>query len=239
MPLSFIISILFITSLSYAEIRVLSVNGSAAYKVGAQWVPLPAGTPLAPGTKVSTGVRSTVVIKINNHTVTVNPLTIMKISESRDDATSSNTRIGLRRGSVRAKVATNTRIKTVFKVSTPVATSSVRGCDDIIIYSPSFGMKIISFEGKIDGSGLNSAFRIISGNKDFQQKANKGIPDNILAGINDFMGRSNISFITLDEETALQLFGEDFMNYTPGSRQVPTVDVYTGPAKVNINLLWP
>ena len=89
---------------SFAEIRVLSVKGTAAYKAGNQWTPLQSGTTLAVGTKVSTGVRSMVEIKINNHLVTVQPLTIMKINESNDTANSSNTSLGLRRGSVRTKV---------------------------------------------------------------------------------------------------------------------------------------
>lgn len=231
--------LVFAASYSFAEIRVISVKGTAAYKAGGQWVPLQAGAALTAGTKVSTGVRSTAVIKINNHTVTVNPLTIMKISESRDDATSSNTRIGLRRGSVHAKVARNSRIKTVFKVSTPVATSSVRGTQEIIIYSPTFGMKIIVLDGTVEGSGLNSLFRRLSGDKEFQQKANKGIPDSLLSGLDDFLGKSNIQFVTLDEETALELFGEDFLSYTSAGRQVPETNFYTGPVKVSISLIWP
>ena len=70
---------------AFAEIRVVSVKGTAAYKAGDQWMPLQTGTALAVGTKVSTGVHSNVVIRINNHTVTVEPLTIMKISESIED----------------------------------------------------------------------------------------------------------------------------------------------------------
>ena len=238
------IFMIILVSASYAEIRVISVKGTAAYKAGAQWIPLQTGATLAPGTKISTGVRSTAVIKINNHTLTVEPLTIMKITESKDDATSSNTRIGLRRGAVHEKVAKNSRIKTVFKVSTPVATSSVRGTEEIIIYSPTFGMRIIVLDGTVEGSGVNSLFRRLSGDQQFQQQANKGIPQGILSGLDDSLGKSNIQYVTMDEQTALQLLGEDFMNFTPEQRQIPVVNTYGGvppvtTTTVNINLLWP
>src|SRR3990172_5061386 len=64
---------------AFAEIRVTAVKGNASYKLAGKWQPLKAGVVLAVGTKVSTGVRSTVDIKINKHSVTVYPLTIMKI----------------------------------------------------------------------------------------------------------------------------------------------------------------
>ena len=152
-PILLVITLLAFAGVSFAEIRVLSVKGTAAYKAGGQWVPLQTGAVLAVGTKVSTGVRSNVVIKINNHTVTVQPLTIMKVSESAEDGKSSTTRIGLRRGSVRTKIAHDARIKTVFKVSTPVATSSVRGTEQIVVYSPTFGMRVFVLSGNVQGEG--------------------------------------------------------------------------------------
>lgn len=221
---------------AFAEIRVLSVKGTAAYKAGAQWVPLAAGAPLAVGTKISTGVRSTVEIKVNNHTVTVEPLTIMKISQSMEDAKSSTTNIGLRRGAVKAKVARDARIKTVFKVSTPVATSSVRGTEEIVIYSPTFGMRIIVLNGTVSGEGLNGAPRLVSGDLQFWQKLDKGGSESLLSGMQDFITTTNSLFITLDEEKAIELFGDDFSNYepsTPGG-QNQSVNV-----PVTVYLIWP
>ena len=61
-------TVLFIAGSSYAEIRVLSVKGTASYKAGGGWAPLTTGTALAVGSKVSTGVRSRAEIKVNNHT---------------------------------------------------------------------------------------------------------------------------------------------------------------------------
>jgi hypothetical protein len=231
-----LVAIFFFTVAAFAEIRVMSVKGTAAYKAGAQWVPLQTGTALAVGTKVSTGVRSTVEIKINNHTVTVQPLTIMKISESMDNATSSTTRIGLRRGSVRTKVAKDARIKTVFKVSTPVATSSVRGTEQIVIYSPTFGMRVIVLSGTVAGEGLNGATQLISGNLEFLQKLMKGASESPMAGMEDFITNTHSLFITVDEEDAYKLFGDDFANYTPTT---PGSTTQNAVVPVTIYLIWP
>ena len=108
-----IVSAVFFMSAAYAEIRVVSVQGSVSYKAGGQWLPLRPGMTLAEGTKISTGVKSNTVIKINKHSIKVLPLTIMKISEAADDKNSSTTRLGLRRGSVWSKVERDARINRV------------------------------------------------------------------------------------------------------------------------------
>jgi hypothetical protein len=232
-----ILGVLLFVAASQAEIRVVSVKGTAAYKAGGGWIPMQGGTMLPVGAKVSTGVRSTAVIMINNNTVTVQPLTIMKVSESSFDGKSSNTRIGLRRGSVRAKVAKNARIKTVFKVSTPVATSSVRGTEQIVIYGPTFGMRVIVIEGTVEGSSLNGAPKFLSGNMEFWQKISKPVPEDLMNGMKDYLANTNSVFISLDEEKAFELFGDDFLNYQPSTRggsQEPGAMV-----PVNVYLIWP
>jgi hypothetical protein len=235
-PLLIISAIFIFTVSAFAEIKVLSVKGAAAYKKGGQWTPLQAGTVLAVGTKVSTGVRSNVVININNHTVTVQPLTIMKISESIEDKTNSTTKIGLRRGSVRTKIARDARIKTVFKVSTPVATSSVRGTEQVVVYSPTFGMRVFVLSGNVQGEGLNSGPQMLFGNLQFWQKLSKGGSESPMAGMEDFLTQTHSLFITLDEETAYGLFGDDFMNYEPGTRGTQNLNVSV---PVHIYLIWP
>jgi len=219
-----------------AEIRVIAVKGSAAYKEGAKWLPLKPGLKLAVGTKVSTGVRSRVEIKINNHVVIVQPLTIMKISESRDDATSSTTSLGLRRGSLRTVVARDAKIKTEFKVSTPVATSSVRGTMQIIVSSPGFGMHIIVLKDNVLGQGLNGAPLNLSGDLQFWQKLGKGDSESPLTGLEDFITQTHSLFISLDEEEAYKLFGDDFQFYEPGQRGAGGPGV---PVPVTIYLIWP
>lgn len=233
-------TVLFIAGSSYAEIRVLSVKGTASYKAGGGWAPLTTGTALAVGSKVSTGVRSRVEIKVNNHTVTVEPLTIMKISESIDTNDSSTTRLGLRRGSVRTKVARNARIKTVFKVSTPVATSSVRGTEQIVVYSPTFGMRVFVLSGTVEAEGLNSGGKLIFGDLQFWQKLTSGGSESPMAGMQEFLTQTHSKFITVDEETAAKLFGDDFINYNSDFANFMDQQGQTSQmVPVNIYLIWP
>jgi len=232
-----IITAVFIfTVTAFAEIRVVSVKGTAAYKKGGPWIPLQAGTVLAVGTKVSTGVRSNVVININKHTVTVYPLTIMKISENVESNKGSSTNIGLRRGAVRTNIARDARIKTVFKVSTPVATSSVRGSGDTVRSFPSLGDSIVVHSGNFHAESLNSGTMLLFDKLELQQNLAKGAPESPMAGMHDFLTQTHSLFITLDEETAFQLFGDDFSNYEPTTRGTQNLNVIV---PVRIYLIWP
>ncbi len=232
-----IIAALFLLTMSsYAEIRVVSVKGTASYKTTGAWTPLQAGAVLAVGTKVSTGVRSSVVINVNRHTVTVYPLTIMKITESMETENSSSTKIGLRRGAVRTKIARDARIKTVFKVSTPVATSSVRGSEQLTFSGPTMGSHIFVLGGDFMAQGLNGGPMLLANNLELQQKLSKGAPESPMSGLHDFLTQTHSLFITIDEETAFQLFGDDFLTYEPSTRGTQNLNV-TVP--VRIYLVWP
>lgn len=221
----------------FAEIRVVSVKGTAAFKAGGQWVPLQAGTALAVGYKVSTGVKSNAVIRIHNHTVTVQQLTIMKISESIEDWRSSSTRLSLRRGAVRAKVAKNARIRTVFKVSTPVATSSVRGTEELVEYSPTFGMNVSVMQGSVTGQGINGTENVISGKLNFTQRPQKGESDHPMRRIQDTAQTKTIPRqITPDEQKGVDLHGDDFELYRPNTKALVTRDTVV---PVKVYLAWP
>jgi hypothetical protein len=188
---------------------------------------------------VSTGVRSSVELKINNHKVFIHPLTIMKISESRETARSSTTLLGLRLGSLRAEVARNARIKTVFKVSTPVATSSVRGTEEVVVYGPTFGMRVFVLSGTVQGQGANSSPQLLTGNLQFWQKISRPTPENIMSGMQDFVTTTHAQFITVDEQQAVQLLGDDFMFYEPGQQSQQGTATQNLPVPVRIYLIWP
>ncbi|MCU0849226.1 MAG: FecR domain-containing protein [Spirochaetes bacterium] len=210
--------LLFSTGIN-AEIVVQSVKGQASYKAGNQWVPLQNMMRLQEGAKISTGPSSTVVLKINKHTLTVRPLTMIKVAESRDTADSSNTRIGLRRGMVRASVDRDKRVKTVFKVSTPVATSSVRGTEEIISYGPGLGMVIRVIQGDVEGNNTNGANKYLTGRLIYRQKSGTPYPEPLLAdvidqAIVDIMGRG-FNF-TPAEQQAYGMFGNETGNLTVG-----------------------
>src|SRR5208337_1312397 len=135
--------IFFSTSGLFAEIKVISVKGSVAYREGRSWAALKQGQVLQEGVKISTGANSSAELRLNaiNHTVTIKPFTMIQVF-SKTDAESSDTHIGLKRGNIIARVPRDEKVKTIFKVSTPIATSSVRGTAEDIAYGPDTGMLI-------------------------------------------------------------------------------------------------
>lgn len=78
-----IISIItvFYTATASADITVLKVDGTAAYRDGKKWVPLKVKMKLPEGVKVSTGANSYAELSVNsiNHTVTIKPLTVIQV----------------------------------------------------------------------------------------------------------------------------------------------------------------
>ena len=146
----------------FADATVISVKGTAACSMGEKWVPLEVGSKIKDGSKISTGVKSTVVLKLANSTVTVQPLSMMKIYEDRIAQDSSDTRIALRRGALKAEVSRMHEVKTVFKVATPVATSSVRGTIQSVAASP-YGTAFAASDGSIFVESKKGDVRTISG----------------------------------------------------------------------------
>jgi hypothetical protein len=111
----------------------------------------------------------------------------------------------------------------------------VRGTEQIVVYSPGFGMHVIVLKDTVQTQGLNGGTKLISGDLQFWQKLDKGADQGILAGMQDFVTQTHSLFITLDEEQAFELFGDDFLFYEPGQRgQGPGA-----PVPVNIYLVWP
>lgn len=168
-----LISILFFTAALHAEITVLKVTGSAAYREGNKWLPLKAGQKLPEGVKVSTGANSSAELKLNslNHTVKIKPFTMIQVY-SKESKTDTNTLIGLKRGSINAKVPRKGNIKTIFKVSSPIATSSVRGTEENISYGPDRGMIIEVIKGAVEASNRTGRSNMLSGVQKFIQKYN-------------------------------------------------------------------
>lgn len=162
----------------YSAILVVSVKGDASAFDGSQWKALTKGQTLAEGAKISTGVNSLAVLNIDGSIVTVKPLTSIKIYKSMADESKRETNIGLTRGAVQAKVNKLEKVKTKFNITTPVATSSVRGTEEIVSYGPAEGMKVEVLEGIIDAFNreTNSS---ISGRQVFRLLADSARPGSV------------------------------------------------------------
>lgn len=205
-------SLIFLFSIaSYAEITVIKVQGIASYKEGKSWIPLKDNQILPEGVKISTGTNSYAEIKLNsiNHTVKIKPLTVIQVF-SKETKENTDTHIGLKRGGIIAKVPRDSNVKTIFKVSSPIATSSVRGTAEDISYGPDTGMIVKVLSGLIEGKNRLGRSYFISGRQTFVQQFNTAQALNIL---NDLRTQSLITVyandLSPDELATIQFYGDE------------------------------
>ena len=109
---------------------VVSVSGPAQKFVatnGRKWEKLKAGEELGELTVIRTGLGAKVVLKFADRgEIVVNNATKIGIAELRKDGEDVKANVGLKYGTMRASVESG-RGKNDFRISTPVATLSVRG----------------------------------------------------------------------------------------------------------------
>jgi len=105
------------------------VNGKVEYqKPGAtDWIPAKAGNQVSRGTVISTGFKSTALLKIGAATITVKPITRLTLEEIIKTEGGTQTKLFLLSGRVKADVPPQPGQTTDFKVTSPTATASVRG----------------------------------------------------------------------------------------------------------------
>ncbi len=239
--ITFFVLLLFSVSDVFAEIRVIYTKGRAAYQVGRSWRPLKRGLVLRQGTRVSTGFRSWAVLKVNGNYMRIKPLTLIKIYANSRSRKLKKTHIGLRRGSIRARVKRNRKIRTIFKVSTPVATSSVRGTEKDISYGPGTGMVIKVITGTVTGETLNGQLRLIGKKLFYKYNNNSSNPTPLISGLKDnSIVKVHDENITSDESKTHNFNGGDVVDTNDGS--VSTIDSEikkTEKSQVNATIVFP
>lgn len=133
------------------SVTVKEVSGTAQRLLAGKdkkWAPLKAGEKIDEMTVIRTGFRTKVVLVFaDNSVVTIQRATKMGIGEFRKEGKVTKTRLGLKYGSIRAKVK-KAGGPNDFQISTPVATAAARGSESLTIYSPDFGHEGKSFSGK-------------------------------------------------------------------------------------------
>jgi hypothetical protein len=125
------------------KVTVASVSGRAQWfhpnKNDKKWVALKAGDVLDEMSIVRTGFRTMVVLKFADRgSVTINSVSKIGISEFRKEGKTAKTRLGLKYGTLRAKVGNNVGLSD-WRVKTPTATLSVRGSEMEGGFSPNGG----------------------------------------------------------------------------------------------------
>jgi hypothetical protein len=234
--ITYLLALLFFSGSLYAKIVVDSTKGEAAYKKGNQWLPLTKGQLLQEGTKISTGVKSWAVLNIDGDTLRIQQLTMMEIYTNQTTSNNKNTHVGLKLGGLKARVTKIGTLKTSFKISTPVATSSVRGTDQENKYGFKFGNFVHVPSGILEIEDRNGGTYLIEGNSTFNIGKDDPRPQSLLSNERK---KSLFTIInpnsTGDEKNSLEFSGLD--NFTkdndPGNQTRPNL-----PAKVIIQVGW-
>lgn len=228
--------LLFTASGAFAAISVVSVKGKVAYKDGGVWKSLSKGQTLAEGAKISTGMNSYAVLNIDGATVKIRPLSMIRVNKNTLKGDSSNTSLGLKYGSVSAKIPKLRKLKTVFKVSTPVATSSVRGTEFDVSYGPQWGMIIYVIDGNVYGIG-NGIENLLSGNLQFNLKPGSPRPEYLLTKTkNGYIIKIYSDYMTPNEKKFHEFFGTDAFGNSeilPGGLNLKSNSF------IKIRLIWP
>jgi len=94
---------------------------------GSAFVPAQTGDAVAADTIISTGFRSTAVIKVGSSTIAVRPLTRLSLAEITSESDSETLKVDLQAGRVRVDVKPPVGTRTSAVVQSPNATASVRG----------------------------------------------------------------------------------------------------------------
>lgn len=109
------------------EATVTSTNGKVQLQKGSSWVDLRTGDKVSGGAVISTGFNSSAKLNIEGSSVELGPLTRVTIEKLVSTSTKNESSLYLDSGKVSADVSKSSDKRTGFKVSTPVATASVRG----------------------------------------------------------------------------------------------------------------
>ena len=109
------------------EAEVISVSGKVEIQKGDAWVALKPGDIVKTGDLLSTGFKSEATLKIAESTLTLGPLTRLTVEKLAASAAADETNVFIDTGSVKAEVNHEENRRVGFKVSSPVATASVRG----------------------------------------------------------------------------------------------------------------
>ena len=168
------------------EATVVSTSGKVEIQRGNSWVPLIKGDVVYGGAVISTGFKSSAELDIHGSKVQLGPLTRITIEKLVSTSAKNESSIYLDSGRLDADVNKADGKRTGFRVSTPVATASVRGTfisltagghlftgSGLSVFSPGSSAPVISDtpSGFIPAGGDTSVFTTV---KDISD--GKGIP---------------------------------------------------------------
>ena len=146
-----VLLILLSGTLFAAGARLVTVRGRVSVRqyAGAPWVRARRGMYLRKGAVISTGYAAAALLRITPGwtMVRVNQFTTMSIARLSGKGRTVRTALKLRIGTVRAVVKSTRKIRHRFRISTPVATASVRGTIPEVSHFPGQGTVISYLKG--------------------------------------------------------------------------------------------
>ncbi|MBQ9238026.1 MAG: FecR domain-containing protein [Treponema sp.] len=145
-------------AVSAEDASVVSVTGKVEMQHGATWVPVQAGARIQKGAVLSTGFRSGAVLRIGDSTLTVGPLTRMTVEQLISSQHVDEAQVFLDSGRVSADVKRTADRLVSFKVTSPVATASVRGTS----FSMTAAGRLRTTEGLVGKSPAESSRAVIA-----------------------------------------------------------------------------
>lgn len=111
--------------------EVISFIGKVEYKSGTGWKPVAVGELLEQGTVISTGFKSSAVLKIGGSNFTVQPLSRVTISRLVETEGGNETEMNISAGKMKIDVKPVSGKTAAFTVRSPAATASIRGTSGV------------------------------------------------------------------------------------------------------------
>ena len=112
-----------VISASAFDVTFVSTTGKVEFQDGGIWVKAQKGDVVEQGTVISTGYKSSAVIRSQNSTFTIGPMTRITLEKLTKQDGRENTQLFIDSGSIQSDVKSGNK----FKVRSAVATASVRG----------------------------------------------------------------------------------------------------------------
>jgi hypothetical protein len=120
-----IVSAAFVTA---QEAVFSEINGKVEYQLaGGEWQSAKLGDKVGKGAMVSTGFKSSAVLKVDAISISLKPITRLSLEELLKTQGGTQTQLFLLAGRVKADVPPQPGQTTDFRVNSPTATASVRG----------------------------------------------------------------------------------------------------------------
>lgn len=110
-----------------AEAIVLHTEGKVEVQKAGAWVALKAGDSVPKGAVISTGFKSSAVIKFQESSFTLDALTRITVEQLAVTSKTDESKLYLSTGKVKFDIKTSENKRAGFQVRSPVATASVRG----------------------------------------------------------------------------------------------------------------